>query len=144
MAINFKCAINIEDMKKILLNQEIKKKLSLEGLEEKLIKKNFSSKNFICYGMYDKDKIFGIAFFVRITQNVATVDVAILKKYRGKIGYKRSKQIMNNFFGKYLINYIILQIKKENKASLYFCKYLGFKVIKKTKDKYYLMRCKNG
>ncbi len=66
------------------------------------------------------------------------VDVGIYKKYRGKIGYDLGQMALKEFNEKFSPNKIFALIKESNRASLYYTKKMGFKLLMK-QDEYCIL-----
>jgi len=69
----------------------------------------------------------GICLLFPVSDETLAADIAIRKEWRGKIGYQFGKKLLaicHKFFN--TLN-IVVGIECENKASIRFCKHLGFK-----------------
>ena len=69
----------------------------------------------------------GICLLFPVSDETLAADIAILEKWRGKIGYQFGKKLLaicHKFFN--VLN-VVVGIECENKASIRFCKHLGFK-----------------
>lgn len=128
---------NYKLVKSILFNDDISSNLisfKYENAEQIL-----NDPSMIYYVFIVDNNIAGLCAFKDLKEmsNVVGnygVDIGILKKYRGKVGYELGKMMLDIFNQTFVPNKIFALIKNENRASIYFTIRMGFKMLIKQNE----------
>lgn len=93
--------------------------------------------------LFSDKNVAGLCIFNKISDKIYMGHIAILPKYRGKIGKRLAELMLNHHFALNRYSELVSRIKKDNKKSLYFVLHLGFKIFGQNKD-YKYVSIKNG
>lgn len=139
MNINIAKTRNRKDIESIIFDDDIKSKLiSFENQDVTRGDKRLLDNNAIFYSMKKDGKCFGLAIFEKLDPLTSAADVGILKDFRGKIGLKAGRMTLDKYCKENECSQVVAKVKEENKPSLYYSLMLGFNVVLKENDIYYL------
>jgi len=110
---------------------------SLFDKREKIKKSQIQGRKCVKYLIKENNRMIGFIYFKLNNKKRAVVSIAFLKKYRGIFALYICKKT-REMFKKKRNHIIVAKINKENKSSLIFAKWFGFRIYEFANDIYYL------
>jgi hypothetical protein len=125
--------------------ETIKKVIFSDGIREDLLQGQVKQDHaplfndqVIWYLFKVNEETAGFLVLTNVQDEIWSGDIAILPKFRGKIGLELGKMALKKHFKEQKCSDLVALIKKKNRKSLFYTLSLGFKKIGENKDEYIL------
>lgn len=145
--LNVKKTKNIEDIKTLILHEDIKGTLLTES--NKNYENDLDEDKTHFYIFYRNKEAVGFAALLDIScafgeDGIYCADVGLLKKARGKMGFSLGKMALKKIFDTLDCESVYAIVKRSNSPSFVYAKHLGFSLKAEDEDYYYLEVNKDG